>query len=60
MKLITYNVKALGSWEKITDVLKMVKQQRHMVICIQETKLNIINDYVCPAIWGLKGVRFLL
>jgi len=60
MKIITYNVKGLGSWEKRKDVLKMVKQQRHMVMYIQETKLKIIDNYICAVIWGLEGVWFLL
>jgi exonuclease III len=43
MKYISYNIRGLGSWEKRKEIQKLVKQHRPWILCVQETKLEVIN-----------------
>jgi len=45
MKIISYNIRGLGSFEKKKEIQKMVKFYRPWILCVQQTKLEIINDF---------------
>jgi len=52
MKIITYNARGLGGGDKRVEVRRLVHEKRPMVLCIQETKLGMINDQWVKALWG--------
>jgi len=37
---------------KKKEIQKMVKFYRPWILCVQETKLEIINDFFCASLWG--------
>ena len=51
MKILTYNARGLGGGEKKVEVRRLVLEKRLMVLCIQETKLELINDQLVKALW---------
>jgi len=52
MKLLSYNLRGLGGWEKRREVQRLVREKSPLVFCIQETKLQKFNDIVCRSLWG--------
>jgi exonuclease III len=52
MKILSYNVRGLGCGEKRVEIRRLVNAQRPSVLCIQETKLTVVNDQVVKAVWG--------
>ena len=58
MKFISYNIRGLGSFEKRKEIQKIVKLHRPWVLCVQETKLESINDFLCSSLWGNQNYRF--
>lgn len=44
MKIISFNVRGLGGWEKRREVRKLVNEHSPWVLCIQETKLQAVDD----------------
>lgn len=53
--ILFHNDRGLGGWEKWKNVLKLVWSHQPWVLCIQETKLENIDDFV-----PLCGVLLLL
>lgn len=49
---ISYNIRGLGGWQKRKDVLKLIQTQRPWILCLQETKLENIDMFVCASMWG--------
>jgi len=45
MKVISYNVIGLGGIEKRAEVLRLIQDKQPVVICLQESKLNVLNDF---------------
>ena len=52
MKVVSYNVRGLGGLEKRSEVRRLVQEKNPFVLCIQESKLGVVDDYVIKAIWG--------
>jgi exonuclease III len=52
MKIISYNVRGLGGGEKRVEVRKLVLEKNPRVLCIQESKLSMVNDMVVKSFWG--------
>jgi len=52
MKIISLNVRGLGSFEKRREVRNLVREKNPFILCIQETKLAIFDDFVRNNIWG--------
>jgi exonuclease III len=38
--------------EKRKEVKELVREKRPLVLCIQETKLQFIDDFLCTSFWG--------
>jgi len=56
MRLISWNVRGLGGPEKRKEVRSLVKDKRPLILCLQETKLQICDDRVCSSVWdNLSG-----
>ena len=58
MKFISYNISGLGSFEKRKEIQKIVKLHRPWILCVQETKLEIINGFLCSSLWGNQHYGF--
>uniref|UniRef100_K7KVD7 Endonuclease/exonuclease/phosphatase domain-containing protein n=1 Tax=Glycine max TaxID=3847 RepID=K7KVD7_SOYBN len=52
MKIITYNIRGLGRGLKWALIRKLVKKERADMLCLQETKREVIDKKVCQALWG--------
>jgi hypothetical protein len=52
MKVVSYNVRGLGGGEKRVEVRKLVLEKKPLVLCLQETKLQEVNDVIINSIWG--------
>jgi len=52
MKLISWNVRGLGSFEKRREVCQLVREKKPFIPCLQETKLYVIDALICKFIWG--------
>ncbi|KAL8506727.1 hypothetical protein ACS0TY_017576 [Phlomoides rotata] len=50
MKMMTYNIRGLGSKVKRREIKKIIRDQ--------ETKLEVINDVVCKSVWGEGHVEW--
>lgn len=56
MKIITWNIRGLGGVEKKPEVCKLISEEKNMfIVYLQETKLQVIDDYVCAALWWRFG-----
>jgi len=60
MKKIFYNVRGLGGFEKRGEVQRLVSKKKPYVLCIQESKLGVVDDMIVSSIWGtsLYGFSF--
>ena len=58
MKIISWNVRGLGSFEKRREVCHLVREKNLFIICVQETKLFVIDVNLCTSIWGGDLVDF--
>jgi len=58
MKIITWNVRGLGSFDKRKEVRKLVGEKRPSIVCIQETKLAKVDDFICSSLWGSSPYGF--
>ena len=52
MRLLSWNVRGLGGLEKRKEVKDLVREKAPIVLCIQETKMQLIDDFLCTLIWG--------
>lgn len=52
MRLLSYNVRGLGGGEKRGEVRKLVSEKHSFVMCIQESKLGVVDDLMIKLIWG--------
>jgi len=50
--MLSWNVRGLGGMEKRKEVKELVKEKYPFVLCLQETKMQSIYDFVCTSIWG--------
>ena len=52
MKLVSWNVRELGSVEKRREVRKLVEEKKPLILCLQETKLAVCDDKLSLLMWG--------
>jgi exonuclease III len=52
MKILSWNVRGLGGLEKRRDVRLLVGEKLPIIVCLQETKLQVCDDSLCASIWG--------
>jgi len=58
MKLLSWNVGGLGGHEKIKVVRSLVKDKNPLILCLQETKLQMCDDRVCSSVWDRQLATF--
>jgi exonuclease III len=52
MRVISWNIRGLGSLVKRKEVRKLVREKNPSIVCLQETKLPICDDSLCSSFWG--------
>ena len=52
MRIIIWNVQGLGDVEKKQEVRKLVSDKIPSILYLQETKLTVIDELTCAALWG--------
>jgi exonuclease III len=52
MKVLSYNVRGLGGFEKRAEVRRFTQEKHPYVVCLQESKLGVIDDFTIKSIWG--------
>lgn len=50
--IISYNVMGLGRGEKRVEVRKLVHEKNPLVLCLQEIKMVVLNDFMVKSVWG--------
>jgi len=58
MKIISYNVRGLGGFEKKADVRRFLQDKCPFVVCLQESKLSVVDDFIVKSIWGSAGCGY--
>jgi len=58
MKIISWNVRGLGGFEKRREVCNLVREKKPLILCIQETKLVSIDVQLSQSLWGGVDVEF--
>jgi hypothetical protein len=52
MILCSFNIRGLGGAVKKSIIRNLIRKERVEFLAIQETKLEIVTDSICYAIWG--------
>ena len=52
MRIVSWNVHGLGGLEKRKEVKELVKDKAPLELCIQETKLQVIDDFFMYIVVG--------
>ena len=52
MNIISYNVRGLGRGVKWGAIRRLIKQEGVDIICLQETKKEMVDKAMCQALWG--------
>lgn len=52
MRIVSMNIRGLGDREKRTVVRDLISKERVDFICIQETKLEFMDDRMACLLWG--------
>jgi len=58
MRIVSWNVHGLGGLEKRKEVKELVKDKVPLELCIQETKLQVIDGFLCTSLWGPSNHDF--
>ncbi|XP_045791618.1 exodeoxyribonuclease-like [Trifolium pratense] len=58
MKIISWNIRGLGGFEKRKEVRKLVGDQKPFIRCLQETKLSHCDVFMCSTLWGSSQHAF--
>jgi len=59
MKITFWNVRGLGSFEKRKEVWKLVGEKKPYILCLQESKLQMLDGFVCSSLWGSSPHGYL-
>jgi exonuclease III len=55
-KLLSWNVRGLNESGKRLRVRNLLKQWKVNIICLQETKLELISSSIVRSVWGCQHV----
>jgi len=61
MKIISWNVRGLGGFEKKTKEMELVSEYKLFILCLPETKLSVLDEYLYSSLWGgmTQGLFFV-
>lgn len=52
MKVVSYNSRGLGGVEKKAEVCRLVQENHPFVLCLQESKMSVVDDFFIKTLWG--------
>lgn len=52
MKILSYNIRGLGSKVKRRSITNLIQKENIDVACLQETKIEEMNQELCQQLWG--------
>jgi len=58
MKIISFNIRGLGAVEKRREIWRLVSDRKLTVLCIQETKMEVMDDFLCRSLWGSDTMAY--
>jgi hypothetical protein len=58
MKIFSFNIHGLGMAEKRREIRRLIVEKNPDVFCIQETKLEVVDDVLCRSLWGSDDVAY--
>ena len=58
MKMVSYNTRGLGAVEKKRAIRKLCLEKRLNILCIQESKLEVVDIDLIRFLWGSDVVNF--
>jgi exonuclease III len=58
MKIVSWNVRGLGRVDKRNEVRKLVREKNPLVVCLQETKLQTCDDFLCTVVWEARRLVY--
>ena len=58
MKIISWNVRGLNEQDKRLKVRNLIRKWGPDVVCLQETKMGLINRAVIRSLWGGQHVNW--
>jgi exonuclease III len=58
MRIISYNIRGLGGLAKKKEIQKLISSQKPKVLCIQETKMEVIEQSIITWMWGSSDCDF--
>nr|ABN08665.1 reverse transcriptase - beet retrotransposon, putative [Medicago truncatula] len=58
MKILSVNIRGLGAPEKRREIHRLVAERKLTVLCLQETKLEVVDEFLCRSIWGPTPMAF--
>ena len=58
MNIITYNARGLGRGVKWPAIRRMVNKHHADMLCIQESKKEMVDRSLCQAVWGDSEVQW--
>jgi len=58
MKILSINIRGLGAVEKRREIRRLVSEKRPSVLCIQETKLGVVDELFCRSLWESSLMAF--
>jgi len=58
MKIISINIRGLGAVVKKREIRRLVVEKKPTVLCIQETKLEVVDEFLCRSLWGTDPMSF--
>ena len=58
MKVVSYNVRGLGGVKKKAEVHRIVQEKHMFVLCLQESKLSVVDVFLIKYLWGSAPCGF--
>lgn len=59
MKIISYNIRGLGGVAKKKEICNIIKSHKPTFVCIQETKVEVMDRHMCCSMWGSNDFEFV-
>lgn len=57
MKIMTYNIRGLGGRVKRRVLKQFKKEEEVEIVCIKESKLEVVDLKICKEVWGDSKVE---
>jgi hypothetical protein len=58
-KIISWNVRGMNEYEKRIKIRRRLREWKADIVCLQETKMEVINAEVVRSVWGCVHVDWI-